>query len=122
MSDRHRARGLPIPAGAAALLAAVSLAAFTAGCSLPGQAAAPTPTPRPDTATLVRQLTACVRGHGDPNFPDPSIGQDGIPRWPSDTEPPSAEAQRACGSIYDRLPKPAATGAPSASELALERR
>jgi hypothetical protein len=63
----------------------------------------------------------CVRTHGDPNFPDPSVGQDGIPRWPSDTQPPSPEAQRACGSIYDRLPKPAASGAPTAADLALER-
>jgi hypothetical protein len=104
------------------ILALAAFAAFTAACSLPGQTAVPTPTPRPDTAALVRQLTACVRSHGDPGFPDPSIGQDGIPHWPSDTQPPSAGAQRACGSIYDRLPKPAASGAPTAADLALERR
>src|SRR5437899_8698574 len=94
----HGGRRLTLVGLAAALILA-------AACSLPGQAAAPTPTPRPDTAALVRQLLQCVRSHGDPGFPDPDIGQDGIPRWPSDTQPPSQQAQQACGSIYDRIPK-----------------
>jgi hypothetical protein len=103
----------PVGVAAALLLAAA--------CSLPGRAAAPTPTPRPDTAQLVRQLLQCVRSHGDPSFPDPDIGQDGIPHWPADTQPPSQAAQQACGSIYDRLPKPSATQAPTAADLAQER-
>jgi hypothetical protein len=115
MNERSHRRRLLTPVGLAAALI------LAAACSLPGQAAAPTPTPRPDTASLVRQLLQCVRSHGDPAFPDPDIGQDGIPRWPADTHPPSQQAQQACGSIYDRLPKPAATHPPTAADLAQER-
>ena len=119
MSDSRPPRGFPIAPGAALSLAGLILAAFTAACSLPGQAAAPSPPPRPDTAALVRQLTACVRSHGDPSFPDPSIGQGGIPRWPSDTQPPPEEAQRACGSIYDptACPSPRPPPLPAAQPI-----
>jgi hypothetical protein len=118
MSDRRSDAGALRPT---LIVAALAAFAFIAACAIPGQAVSPTPTPRPDTAALVRQLMQCVRSHGNPDFPDPSIGQDGIPRWPSDTQPPSQEAQRACGSIYDRLPKPAASSAPTAADLALAR-
>lgn len=115
MNETRHARRLLTTVGLA------SAVVVAAACSLPGQAAAPSPTPRPDTAAVVRQLLQCVRSHGDPGFPDPGIGQDGIPRWPANTQPPSQQAQQACGSIYDRLPKPEASHAPTAADLAQER-
>jgi hypothetical protein len=83
------------------LLVAPVLAACAA-TSPPG--ATPTPSPRPSAVLAVyRELAACLRQHGAPNFPDPVVDAQGnVQVNPSVRVPGSAKT--ACASIAARLP------------------
>jgi hypothetical protein len=77
-----------------------------AACGLPSPAQSETP------AQIWHELVACARAHGDPTLPDPVIDSQGRAKFPPGTQMPSADTQRACQSIYNRLPAAARTDAP----------
>lgn len=52
----------------------------------------------------LRGLAACFRAHGLPDFPDPVVGRDGVPRFPDSAPRTSPSAQQACSAIANRLP------------------
>jgi hypothetical protein len=84
-----------IPATAAALLLLCAC-----GGSSPTQAASPAA----DVARTWHQVAQCVRDHGQPNFPDPTVDSAGHGRLPSGTQPPPDSVLQACRSIIDQLP------------------
>jgi hypothetical protein len=85
-----------------ASLPAIAIAVISIGAlAACGQ---PTPPPSESTAQIWHELVACARAHGDPTLPDPVIDSQGRAQFPPGTQAPSAETQRACQSIYNRLP------------------
>jgi hypothetical protein len=94
-------------AGAGALVAVLLLVAGLAGCSAPGDRAAPTATTgRQDVVAVMHELVRCARANGMPNLPDPQIDANGQPHFPENTPDPPQSVLRACQSILDRLPAP----------------
>ena len=85
------------------LLLATFAGLFLVGCSASPQAAAHT-SPTPNVTTLIRELMTCIHTHGAPDFPEPTLNDRGIPRWPDGTQPPPQSAIDACQSIYNQLP------------------
>jgi hypothetical protein len=55
-------------------------------------------------SVTLRGLAACFRAHGLPDFPDPVVGRDGVPRFPDSAPRTSPSAQQACSAIANRLP------------------
>jgi hypothetical protein len=56
-------------------------------------------------ATVVlRNLSRCVRAHGIPDFPDPGVGSDGVPRYPDSAPRIPDSAQEACRTIAAQIP------------------
>jgi len=91
--------------------AAVALLAV-AGCGFGQQSRPPSPRPTPDVVAIYHDFADCVRHHGFPDFPDPTIDADGKPQVPAEyqnIEPPEALRQ-ACGPILDRLPAQSSGG------------
>jgi hypothetical protein len=85
----------------AGVLAGLAFAA--AACGIGPQApAAARPTANP--ATVYHQFAQCVRGHGQPDFPDPTIDAQGHPQLPDGVQKPPNEIIQACASILDQLP------------------
>lgn len=83
-----------------AFLAALALAA---AC---GPAAAQTPAVQPSAspAAIYRQFAQCVRDHGQPDFPDPTVDAQGRAQLPDDVPKPPDSVMQACASILNRLP------------------
>jgi hypothetical protein len=83
----------------------VVLLAGLAGCSASGGSWAATTTSGQQAAVAVlREFVRCARANGMPNLPDlrlDSNGQVGVP--PGTPEPPK-RVERACRSIWERLP------------------
>jgi hypothetical protein len=52
----------------------------------------------------LRDFARCVRAHGLPDFPDPTIRSDGVPRLPDDAPDVPVAAQQACRSVAARIP------------------
>jgi len=100
VNDRAAIRGAAVAVlGAAALALAVAC-----GPGLQGRpAASSTAASSADVAHIWHQFAQCVRDHGDPGFPDPTIDAQGHPNWPSNVQRPSAQGKQACASILDRL-------------------
>jgi hypothetical protein len=85
----------PIPAIAVGMFTIGALVA----CGQPAaQAHAETP------AQIWHEVVVCIRAHGDPTFPDPTVDSQGQGHFPAGTEKPPAATIAACQSIYDRLP------------------
>jgi hypothetical protein len=80
------------------------LLAGLAGCTSSRGSAAATATTGLDAATVWHQLVQCARSHGMPNLPDPQIDSNGQAHFPDGTPKAPQSVQRACQSIYDRLP------------------
>jgi hypothetical protein len=56
-------------------------------------------------ATVVlRSLARCVRAHGLPDFPDPHVGSDGVPRFPDSAPRVPVATQQACRTIAAQIP------------------
>jgi hypothetical protein len=94
-------------------LGLLTLGAFVA-CGQPAPAQSQTP------AQIWHELVVCMRAHGDPNLPDPTIDSHGQAAFPPDTEKPSAESIAACQSIYNRLPASARKGAAPDIQLGIK--
>jgi hypothetical protein len=95
-----------------ALLTVVALAATGCNVGLPGAAR---PTASPTAANLVaiyHEVAQCVRDHGMPDFPDPTVDAQGQPHLPDGTATPSASIVQACQPILNQIPpadRPAGT-------------
>ena len=83
-----------------ALLTALALAA--AGCGVGSPAAAARPTPNP--VAVYHQLAQCIRDHGIPDFPDPTVDAQGRPHVPDTVQKPPDAILQACLPILNQLP------------------
>ena len=83
-----------------ALLAAAALAA--AGCGVGSPAAAARPTANP--VTVYHQFAQCIRDHGIPDFPDPTIDAQGQPHLPDSVQKPPDAVLQPCLPILNQLP------------------
>jgi hypothetical protein len=100
--------------------AAGACAAVVAGCGSGGHAAShATPSGTRGTQAILRELTQCIRQHGVPNFPDPTIDQrTGKVQVPPGTRKPPQSTMNACRSIASRLPAEGSNRPPTAAEMA----
>jgi hypothetical protein len=57
-----------------------------------------------DPVAVYHQFAQCIRGHGYPNFPDPTLDGQGHPQLPPGTQQPPGAVMSACQSILDQLP------------------
>jgi hypothetical protein len=91
-----------------------------AGCGL-GSPAATRPSPSVSALQVYRQFAQCVRQHGHPDFPDPSVDSQGNmsppPAWVALSKDDPAIAT--CGSILGRLPGNNRTAPPDLVTLRL---
>ena len=78
---------------------------FLVGCGSASQSVSHA-SPTPNVAAIVRQLMDCIHTHGAPDYPDPTLDDRGLPRWPDGTAAPPQSVIDACQSIFDRLPQP----------------
>jgi hypothetical protein len=85
--------GLPLLLVAAALLAGCSGGRVTRTGSVDQRA-----------TVALRDFARCVRAHGLPDFPDPQVGSDGVPRLPDGAPDVPAPAQQACRAVAARIP------------------
>jgi len=97
--------------GAVGVGLGVVLLAGLAGCTASGgsQAATTTTTGQQDAAAVLREFVQCARANGMPNLPDLKLDSNGQVSVPEGTPEPPASVERACKSIWDRLPA-SATG------------
>jgi hypothetical protein len=79
----------------------VPLLAACAATPTPGAGASPHPTA--SVLAVYRELAACLRQHGAPNFPDPVVDAQGNVQVNPSIQIP-ASAKTACKSIAARLP------------------
>lgn len=104
-----------IPAATAALL----LLEACAG-PLPAQAGHP-PSPTANVAQTWHQVAQCVRDHGQPDFPDPTVDSSGQAHWPPGLQKPPDSVLQACQSIFDRIPPQDRGGSSGVSVAMLQR-
>jgi len=105
-------------------LVVVALLAGLAGCSASGsQAATTTTTGQQGAAEVLREFVRCARANGMPNLPDLKLGSNGLVSFPEGIPEPPKSVERACKSIWDRLPASATgnVGRPPADIQALVR-
>ena len=88
---------LAVAAGAAAL------ALMLAGCGI-GPAAHAAARPSANPVAVYHQFAQCVRGHGQPDFPDPVPDAQGNPQLPDGVQKPPDSVMQACASILNQLP------------------
>lgn len=60
--------------------------------------------PPADRGVVFRQFAQCVRDHGDPSFPDPTVDAQGNPQLPDGVQKPASAVMQACGSILNQVP------------------
>jgi hypothetical protein len=103
------------------LIGLVAALALAAAC---GTAAAQTPAAQPsaDPAAIYRQFAQCVRDHGQPDFPDPTLDSQGQPQLPPGVEKPPTSIMQACASILNRLPASLRPRSATANDPAMMRR
>jgi hypothetical protein len=87
----------------AAVLATVGLAAC--GIGLPGQAQHPRPSPSINAAQAFHNFAQCVRDHGEPGFPDPSVDAQGHAQFPDGVTKPADAIMTACGQLLPNSDK-----------------
>lgn len=85
------------------------LLAGLAGCSGSGGsggsgAATTTTSAQQATAAVLRELVRCARANGMPNMPDLRLDSNGRVSLPPGTPEPPKSVERACRSIWERLP------------------
>ena len=77
---------------------AVFFAGVLAACGQTTQSQAPPAT------QIWHEIVQCLRAHGDPTLPDPTVDSQGRATFPPGTQPPSQATIQACQSIINRLP------------------
>jgi hypothetical protein len=84
----------------------VLLLAGLAGCSASGGSGAATTTTsaQQNVAAVLRELVRCARANGMPNMPDLRLDSNGRVSLPPGTPEPPKSVERACRSIWERLP------------------
>jgi hypothetical protein len=94
-----------------------------AGCSASGGSGAATTTTsgQQAAAAVLREFVRCARANGMPNLPDLHLDSNGQVSVPEGTPEPPKSVERACRSIWERLPASAsgAQGRPPADMQAL---
>ncbi len=87
-------------------LAVVVLLAGLTGCSASGgsQAATTTTNGQQNAAAVLREFVRCARANGMPNAPDLKLDSNGQVSIPPGTPDPPKSVERACKSIWERLP------------------
>ena len=83
-------------------IALVLLVGLGAACGVGQPHAAATPSP--DLMQRYHQAAQCVRDHGQPDFPDPTVDANGNAHLPDGVQKPSDQVLNACKSFLDRLP------------------
>jgi hypothetical protein len=106
------------------LVLAVVLLAGLAGCSPSGGSGAATTTTtsgQQAAAAVLREFVRCARANGMPNLPDLRLDSNGQVSIPEGTADPPRSVERACRSIWERLPASASgqQGRPPADMQAL---
>jgi len=97
------------------LIAATTMGVLSACGSQPAQAETPT--------QILHELVQCMRAHGMPNAPDPTIDSQGhweFPQVPGVSRQLPPATVQACQSIFNRLPASMRNG--SAPDIAMETR
>jgi len=77
-----------------------------AGCTASGgsQAATTTTSGQQAAAAVLREFVRCARANGMPNLPDLKLDSNGQVSVPPGTPEPPQSVERACKSIWERLP------------------
>jgi hypothetical protein len=111
--------------GRAAVGVGLLVVLLLAGCSASGGSAGATTTTsgQQDAAAVLREFVRCARANGMPNLPDLKQDSNGQVSIPPGTPDPPKSVERACRSIWERLPASATgdRGRPSADMQALLR-
>jgi hypothetical protein len=108
----------------AAVGIALVVVVVLAGCSASGGSGAATTTSGQQAAAAVlREFMRCARANGMPNLPDLRLDSNGQVSVPEGTPEPPKSVERACRSIWERLPASATgdRGRPPADMQALLR-
>jgi hypothetical protein len=89
----------------------VLVVVLLAGCSASGGSGAATTTTsgQQNAAAVWREFVRCARANGMPNLPDLRLDSNGQVSVPPGTPDPPKRVERACKSIWERLPA-SATG------------
>ena len=92
-----------------------------AGCSASGGSGAATTTTsgQQAAAAVLREFVRCARANGMPNLPDLRLDSNGQVSIPEGTPEPPKSVERACRSIWERLPASANGEQPPADMQAL---
>lgn len=85
------------------LAAAAALALSAAACGI-GSPQTPAAHATTDPARVYHQFAQCVRDHGQPDFPDPTVDAHGQPQLPDGVQKPPDDVMQACASILNQLP------------------
>jgi len=112
--------------GRAAVGVGLVLVVLLAGCSGAGGSAGTTTTTtsgQQAAAAVLREFVRCARANGMPNLPDLRLDSNGQVAIPPGTPEPPRSVERACRSIWERLPASASgeRGRPPADLQALLR-
>jgi hypothetical protein len=91
---------------AAVGVAVVLVVVLLAGCSAAGGSGAATTTTggQQAAAAVLREFVQCARANGMPNLPDLRLDGNGQVSVPEGTPDPPKSVERACRSIWERLP------------------
>jgi hypothetical protein len=92
--------------GRAAIGAGLLVVVLLAGCSASGGSGAATTTTsgQQAAAAVLREFVRCARANGMPNLPDLRLDSNGQVSIPPGTPEPPKSVERACRSIWERLP------------------
>jgi hypothetical protein len=108
---------------AAVVVALVLVVVLLAGCSAGGGSAGATTTTsaQQNAAVVLGEFVRCARANGMPTLPDLRLDSNGQVSVPPGTPEPPKSVERACRSIWERLPASAAgdRGRPPADIQAL---
>jgi hypothetical protein len=92
--------------GRAAVGVGLLVVLLLAGCSASGDSGAATTTTggQQAAAAVLREFVRCARANGMPNLPDLRLDSNGQVSIPEGTPEPPKSVERACRSIWERLP------------------